>query len=84
MSKRLTAFFAENEGRIIHFGEYFLEKLSDRTLMDTLAEKDPEKLARIFKMIFCQLPISNEQLPDNHETAIEQLLAMFSTESGDK
>lgn len=48
-------FFLENKARILDFGEYFLQKLEDKELMDKVAEKDPEKLARVLKLLLDRL-----------------------------
>ena len=49
------SFFLENKDRILDFGEYFLQKLEDKELMDKVAEKDPEKLARVLKLLLDRL-----------------------------
>ena len=48
-------FFLENKTRILNFGEYFLQKLEDHEIMDKVAEKDPEKLARVLKLLLDRL-----------------------------
>lgn len=48
-------FFIKNKPRILNFGEYFLTKLEDHELMDRVAEKDPEKLARVLKLLLDRL-----------------------------
>ena len=48
-------FFRENKNRILDFGEYFLQKLEDTEAMDRVAEKDPEKLARVLKLLLEKL-----------------------------
>ena len=48
-------FFLENKTRILNFGEYFLQKLEDTEAMDRVAEKDPEKLARVLKLLLEKL-----------------------------
>lgn len=44
-------FILSNQNRILSFGEYVLEKLEDKDAMDKVAEKDPEKLARVLKLL---------------------------------
>lgn len=44
-------FILSKEKEILAFGEYVLGKLGDREAMDKVAEKDPEKLARVLKML---------------------------------
>ena len=48
-------FFIKNKHRILTFGEYFLTKLEDHETMDKVAEKDPEKLARVLKLLLDRL-----------------------------
>lgn len=70
------SFFKENKKAILTFGEHFLEKLSDKELIDNLAEKDLEKLARIFKLIFEKLEESEEKVEN---TALVQLIHAFQS-----
>lgn len=49
------SFFIENKDRLIEFGNLFVEKLTDKELIDKLAEKDLEKLARVFRLVFDRL-----------------------------
>lgn len=71
-----SSFFQENRSAIESFGEYFLEKLSDKELIDSLAEKDLEKLARIFKLVFEKLEESEEK---TENTALAQLIKAFQS-----
>ncbi len=57
-------FYEANKERLFVFGELFLEKLTDRELIDALAEKDLEKLARIYKLVFEKIE-STEDAPEN-------------------
>ena len=75
--KNLSAFFAENRGEILAFGEYFLEKLSDRELLDALAEKDLEKLARIFKLMFDKSFAGEEKSEKDQNRVLEEILGIF-------
>lgn len=54
-SESTDGFFAQNEDRLMEFGDMFVEKLTDRELIDKLAEKDLEKLARVFRLVFDRL-----------------------------
>lgn len=70
-------FYEANKKRLFQFGEYFLEKLTDRELIDALAEKDLEKLARIYKLVFEKLE-DTEDSPENPTlsaiiSAVEQI-----------
>jgi hypothetical protein len=76
-----SAFFAENREKILAFGDYFLEKLSDRGLLDTLAEKDLEKLARIFKLMFDKNFTGEEKAEKEQNRVLEEILGIFKTES---
>ena len=76
-----TAFFAENRDRILEFGEYFLAKLSDTELLDNLAQKDLEKLARIFKLMFDKSFTGEEKSGKEQNRILEDILGIFK---GDK
>jgi hypothetical protein len=76
-----AAFFAENRERILAFGEYFLEKLSDRELLDNLSQKDLEKLARIFKLMFDKNFTGEEKTEREQNNVLEDILGIFK---GDK
>ena len=73
----LAAFFAENRGEILAFGEYFLEKLSDRELLNNLAEKDLEKLARIFKLMFDKSFAEEARAEKGQNRILEEILGIF-------
>ena len=64
-------FFLENKPRILAFGEYFLTKLEDHELMDRVAEKDPEKLARVMKLLLDRL---DEAAPKAENTALAAII----------
>lgn len=48
----VSEFFEKNNRILIKFGNSVLKKLSDEELISALAEKDPEKLAKVFKLVF--------------------------------
>lgn len=54
MAKKLTAaeFFTKHNRSFIKFGEMFARKITDEELITALAEKDLEKLAKVFKLVF--------------------------------
>lgn len=54
-SESTDGFFAQNKDKLMEFGDMFVEKLTDRELIDKLAEKDLEKLARVFRLVFDRL-----------------------------
>ena len=76
-------FFCENREKILAFGEYFLQKLSDSELLDNLAEKDLEKLARIFKLMFDKGFAAEEKSEKEQNRVLEEILEIFKKE-GDK
>jgi hypothetical protein len=79
-TKNAAAFFAENRELILAFGEYFLEKLSDKELLDALAEKDLEKLARIFKLMFDKNFTGEEKTEKEQNRILEEILKVFKEE----
>lgn len=48
----VSEFFEKNNRDLIKFGNAFLKKLNDEELISALAEKDLEKLAKVFKLVF--------------------------------
>lgn len=54
MAKKTTPaeFFERHNRTFIKFGELFSKKLTDEQLINALAEKDLEKLAKVFKLVF--------------------------------
>lgn len=54
MAKKLTAaeFFTKHNRSFIKFGEMFARKITDDELISALAEKDLEKLAKVFRLVF--------------------------------
>ena len=64
-------FFLKNKTRILSFGEYFLSKLEDQELMDRIAEKDPEKLARVLKLLLDRL---DEAVPKAENAALAAII----------
>ena len=42
----------DNKDKFIGFGDMFIEALTDSDVIEELANRDLEKLARIFKIIF--------------------------------
>ena len=64
------SFFIENKDRLIEFGNLFVEKLTDKELIDKLAEKDLEKLARVFRLVFDRL----DQAGKTDSSVLDQLV----------
>lgn len=80
MKKYASAdFFASNRDDIICFGESFLKKLNDREIIDSLAEKDLEKLARIFKLVFDKLDDSESS---SENPTVEAIIKALQFSSG--
>ncbi len=66
MAKKLTAadFFDKHNRSFIKFGELFAKKITDEQLIASLAEKDLEKLAKVFKLVF-EMVEENTSSSDN-------------------
>ncbi len=54
MAKKITAaeFFSRHNRSFVKFGEMFAKKITDEQLISALAEKDLEKLAKVFRLVF--------------------------------
>ena len=76
MAVKMTAadFFEKNNAAFMKFGKMFTKKLTDQSLIDYLAEKDLEKLAKVFRLVF-------EMLAENSPDSSTQLAAMISAYS---
>lgn len=76
MANKMTAadFFEKNNAAFMKFGKMFTRKLTDQNLIDALAEKDLEKLAKVFRLVF-------DMLSDNSPDSSTQLAAMISAYS---
>lgn len=76
MSKKITAaeFFDKNNAAFMRFGRLFTKKITDEQLISALAEKDLEKLAKVFRLVF-------EMLEENSPDSSAQLSAMISAYS---
>ena len=76
MAKKITSaeFFDKNNAAFMKFGRMFTRKLTDQELINALAEKDLEKLAKVFKLVF-------EMLEENSPDSNAQLAAMISAYS---
>lgn len=76
MAKTTPAqFFEKNNAAFMKFGRMFTRKLTDEQLITALAEKDLEKLAKVFRLVF-------EMLEENSPDSGTQLAAMISAYSG--
>ena len=71
MAKKIVSVpeFSEKNNRVlIAFGNSVIKKLSDEELISALAEKDLEKLVKVFKLIF-------EMMNENTESGSSEKLA---------
>ena len=74
-------FFLNNKQRILDFGEYFLQKLEDHEVMDKVAEKDPEKLARVLKLLLEKL---DDAAPKESNAALAAIIRAVGGERDDE
>lgn len=72
MARKYTSseFFDKHNRAFIKFGELFAKKLTDEELIGALAEKDLEKLAKVFKLVF-------EMLGENSDNGTEKLIELI-------
>ncbi len=75
--KKMTAkeYFEKNTPKFTAFGENFAELLNDRELIRALAEKDLEKLAKVWKIVFEML---SENASTNSEGKLSELIGAFN------
>ncbi len=54
MANKATAadFFKKHNSAFMKFGRLFTKKITDEQLISQLAEKDLEKLAKVFRLVF--------------------------------
>ncbi len=83
MAKKYTAaeFFEKHNRSFMKFGEMFAKKITDEELISALAEKDLEKLAKVFKLVF-------EMVEDNtacdESDRLAKLIQAYSEVSADE
>ncbi len=77
MAKKITAaeFFIKHNRSFIRFGEMFAKKLTDEELITALAEKDLEKLTKVFKLVF-EMVEENSSSEDTEK--LTQLIQAYS------
>ncbi len=77
MAKKITAaeFFKKHNRSFIRFGEMFAKKLTDEELITALAEKDLEKLTKVFKLVF-EMVEENSSSEDTEK--LTQLIQAYS------
>lgn len=78
---QLDEIIGENRDTLSRFAERFLEKLGDEELIDELARRDLEKLARVFKLV-CEQLATEEKKPSAALTAIIGAVGKIDPEGG--
>lgn len=83
MAKKLTAtdFFKKHNSSFMKFGELFTQKITDEELIAALAEKDLEKLAKVFRLVF-EMIQENSSGDENERLAA--LIKAYSEVSADE
>lgn len=69
-------FFDANAKNFIKFGKAFISNITDEELINELAHKDLEKLAKVFKLVF-ELIADNS--PDESADKAAELIAAYSS-----
>ena len=75
-------FFDANAKNFIKFGKTFIANLNDEALINELAHKDLEKLAKVFKLVFELL--GDNTRGDSAEKAAELIAAYTSLTEEDE
>lgn len=83
MAKKITAaqFFTKHNRSFMKFGEMFAAKITDEQLISALAEKDLEKLAKVFRLVF-EMVEENSSGDENERLA--KLIQAYSEVSDDE
>ena len=83
MAKRYTAaeFFEKHNRSFMKFGEMFAKKITDEELISALADKDLEKLAKVFRLVFEM--VGENTLSDNNDR-LAKLIQAYSEVSADE
>lgn len=68
-------YFAKNARKFIIFGETFVNMLTDKELIAALAQKDLEKLAKVWKLVMEMLA---ENLPENSADKLMELIGAYN------
>lgn len=74
--KKITVeeYFSKNSRKFIDFGEKFAEILNNEELISALAEKDLEKLAKVWKLVFEML---SENSSANSSDKLSELISEY-------
>ena len=77
MAKKYTAadFFKKHNRSFMKFGEMFAKKITDEELISALAEKDLEKLAKVFRLVF---EMVDENTTGDESDRLAQLIQAYS------
>ena len=83
MAKKLTAaeFFDKHNRSFMKFGDMFAKKITDEELITALAEKDLEKLAKVFRLVF---EMVEENTSSDSTDKLAKLIEAYSEVSGDE
>lgn len=68
-------YFKKNSSRFIKFGEKFANMLNDEELISSLAQKDLEKLAKVWKLVFEML---DENSAGSSEDKLSELISAYT------
>lgn len=77
MARKITTvseFFEKNNRLLVKFGNSVLKKLSDEALITALADKDPEKLAKVFKLVF---ELMSEHTAETSSDSLAELIGIY-------
>ena len=82
MAKKISAaeFFTKHNRSFIKFGEMFAKKITDEELISALAEKDLEKMAKVFRLVF-EMVEENSSAEDSEKLA--KLIQAYSEVDAD-
>lgn len=67
-------YFTKNTKKFITFGETFTNILNDKELIGSLAQKDLEKLAKVWKLVF-EMLIENS--PESTADRLSELIGAY-------
>ena len=68
-------YFAKNSRKFISFGETFANTLNDKELIAALAQKDLEKLAKVWKLV---MELLSENSPGCTSDKLIELIGAYS------
>ena len=74
MQTEIKNFITRSRGEFLEFGRLFLEQLCDSGLIAKVAEKDIEKLAKVFKLL---LEIYESEQEEKKPEALSAILEAF-------